>query len=38
MTKLAANLTFLWPERPFLERFAAARAAGFSAVEVLFPY
>jgi hydroxypyruvate isomerase len=38
MTKLAANLTFLWPEKPFLERFAAARAAGFSAVEVLFPY
>ena len=38
MIKLAANLTFLWPERPFLERFAAARAAGFSAVEVLFPY
>lgn len=33
MTRLAANLSFLWPDRPFLERFAAARQAGFEAVE-----
>lgn len=36
--KLAANITFLWPELPFLDRFDAAAAAGFDAVEVLFPY
>ncbi len=36
--KLAANLTHLWPELPFLERFDAAAAAGFEAIEVLFPY
>ncbi len=29
----SANLGFLWTDRPFLERIAAARAAGFSAVE-----
>lgn len=38
MPRFAANLTFLFTERPFLERFAAARAAGFEAVEFLFPY
>ncbi|MGB6101926.1 MAG: hydroxypyruvate isomerase [Comamonas sp.] len=38
MPKFAANLTMLFTERPFLERFAAARAAGFDAVEFLFPY
>jgi len=38
MPKFAANLTLLWPELPFLERFAAAADAGFEAVEVLFPY
>lgn len=38
MRKLAANLSLLWPELPFLDRFAAAAAAGFTAVEVLFPY
>jgi hydroxypyruvate isomerase len=38
MPKFAANLTVLFTERPFLERFAAAKAAGFDAVEVLFPY
>jgi hydroxypyruvate isomerase len=38
MPKFAANLTMLFTELPFLERFAAARAAGFSAVEYLFPY
>lgn len=36
--KLAANLSLLWPELPFLDRFDAAAAAGFEAVEVLFPY
>lgn len=38
MPRFAANLSFLFTERPFLERFAAARAAGFSAVEFHFPY
>jgi hydroxypyruvate isomerase len=38
MTKLAANLTMLFNELPFLERFGAAAAAGFRGVEFLFPY
>lgn len=38
MPKFAANLTWLFREYPFLERFGAAAAAGFSAVEYLFPY
>jgi hydroxypyruvate isomerase len=38
MPKLAANLTMLWNELDFLERFDAAAKAGFSAVEYLFPY
>lgn len=38
MPQFAANLTMLFTEVPFLERFAAARAAGFDAVEYLFPY
>ncbi|MBI5278673.1 MAG: hydroxypyruvate isomerase [Burkholderiales bacterium] len=38
MPKFAANLTMLFTELPFRERFAAARAAGFNAVEYLFPY
>jgi hypothetical protein len=36
--RFAANLSFLFPELPFLERFAAARAAGFGAVEFFFPH
>jgi hydroxypyruvate isomerase len=36
--KFAANLTMLFGELPFLERFGAAKAAGFSGVEYLFPY
>jgi hydroxypyruvate isomerase len=36
--KLSANLSMLFNEVPFLERFAAAAAAGFSGVEFLFPY
>lgn len=38
MPRFAANLSFLFTERPFLERFAAARSAGFAAVEFHFPY
>ncbi len=36
--KPCANLTWMFKEVPYLERFAAARAAGFDGVEVLFPY
>lgn len=38
MPKFAANLTMLFNELPFLDRFAAAKAAGFNGVEYLFPY
>jgi hydroxypyruvate isomerase len=38
MPRLAANLSMLFTEVPFLERFAAARKAGFSAVEYQYPY
>jgi hydroxypyruvate isomerase len=38
MPKFAANLTMLFGELPFPDRFAAAKAAGFSGVEYLFPY
>ena len=38
MPQFAANLSMLFTELPFMERFAAARAAGFDAVEYLFPY
>jgi len=38
MPKFAANLTMLFTELPFLERFKAAADAGFAAVEFLFPY
>lgn len=38
MPAFAANLTMLFNERPFLDRFAAAREAGFAGVEYLFPY
>jgi len=38
MPKLAANLTMLWNEVDFLDRFAAAAKAGFRGVEYLFPY
>ncbi|MBV0931825.1 hydroxypyruvate isomerase family protein [Marinobacterium sp. A346] len=36
--KFAANLSLLFTEYPLPERFAAARKAGFDAVEVQFPY
>ena len=38
MPKFAANLTMMFTEHPFLDRFAAAADAGFEAVEFLFPY
>ena len=38
MPKFAANLTMMFNEVPFLERFDKAAAAGFTAVEFLFPY
>lgn len=38
MPRFAANLTMLFNELPFLDRFAAAKAAGFGGVEYLFPY
>lgn len=36
--KLVANLSMLFPELLLLQRFAAAKAAGFHAVEIQFPY
>ncbi|WP_376090017.1 2-oxo-tetronate isomerase [Roseomonas sp. CCTCC AB2023176] len=38
MPRFAANLSMMFNEVPFLDRFARARAAGFDAVEFLFPY
>jgi hydroxypyruvate isomerase len=38
MPRFAANLSMLYPEHEFLDRFAAAAADGFEAVEYLFPY
>lgn len=38
MPKFAANLTLLYNEHDFMERFSAAAQAGFSGVEYLFPY
>jgi hydroxypyruvate isomerase len=38
MPKFAANLSFLFTDSPFAERFARAAAAGFLGVEYLFPY
>jgi hydroxypyruvate isomerase len=38
MPKLAANLSMLFQDVPFLDRFEAAAAAGFRGVECLFPY
>jgi len=38
MPKLAANVSTLFPELEFLERFAAASKAGFRAVEYQYPY
>jgi hydroxypyruvate isomerase len=38
MPRFAANLSMLFAEQPFLDRFGAAARAGFQAVEFLFPY
>src|SRR5438270_4349626 len=38
MIKLAANLTMLYNEVDFLDRFDAAAKSGFTGVEYLFPY
>ena len=38
MPRFCANLTMLYGEHPFLDRFAAAAADGFAGVEFLFPY
>ena len=38
MPKFAANLSFLFTDAPFPERFQRAAAAGFQGVEYLFPY
>ena len=38
MPRFAANLAYLFTERPLLERFGAAAAAGFKAVELQSPY
>ncbi|MDE1167101.1 MAG: hydroxypyruvate isomerase family protein [Pseudomonas sp.] len=38
MPRFAANLSMLYPQHDFLDRFAAAKADGFDAVEYLFPY
>ena len=38
MPQFAANLSLLYPEHDFLDRFAAAAQDGFKAVEYLFPY
>lgn len=38
MPRFAANLSMMFNEVPFLDRFAEARRAGFEAVEFLFPY
>ncbi len=38
MPKIAANLTLMFTDKPFIERFAAAAQAGFKSVEFLLPY
>src|SRR5258706_14465889 len=38
MPRFAANLAYLFTERPLLERFGAAAGAGFKAVELQYPY
>ena len=38
MLKFSVNLSTLFQDRPLLERLTAARAAGFDAVEMWFPY
>ncbi len=38
MPRFAANISLLFAELPYLDRFEAAATAGFEAVEILFPY
>lgn len=38
MPRFCANLSWLFTERPMIERIAAARSAGFEGIEILFPY
>jgi hydroxypyruvate isomerase len=38
MPRFAANLAYLFTERPLIERFGAAAAAGFKAIELQLPY
>ncbi|CAH1153444.1 unnamed protein product [Phaedon cochleariae] len=38
MAKFSANLAFLFPEKPLLERYHLAKAVGFRAVETGFPF
>lgn len=38
MPRFSTNLSMLFTELPFMQRFAAARQEGFSAVEIQFPY
>ena len=38
MPRFSANLGFLWPDRPLIERIDAAARAGFKAVEFHYPY
>src|ERR1700731_534695 len=38
MPRFAANLAYMFTERPMMERFGAAATAGFKAVELQFPY
>jgi hydroxypyruvate isomerase len=38
MPRFSANLGFLWPDRPLLQRIDAAARAGFKAIEVHWPY
>ena len=38
MPRFAANISTMFADRPFVDRIAAAAAAGFKAVECQFPY
>ena len=38
MKRFSANISMLFAERPLLDRFHAARDAGFTGVEIQFPY
>ena len=38
MPRFAANVSMMFTELPFIERFGAAAANGFAGVECMFPY